>query len=101
MLVISIFSFSHNVFKSFLLHRHQKSALCGKGVKMINANAFDLEKAKILLSGKRVKMHYLYVWVGILPELSVEPPLLERSYLKYKQVKLKTYHLIQIGVQGI
>ena len=35
MLVISIFSFFHNVFKRCLSHGHQKSSLCSKGLSLI------------------------------------------------------------------
>ena len=34
MLVTSIFSFSHNVFKRLLSQGRQKAALCGKGLRV-------------------------------------------------------------------
>ena len=42
LLVTSIFSFSHNVFKRLLFQGHEKSVLCGKGL-----NQTDYPETKI------------------------------------------------------
>ena len=41
MLVTSIFSFSHNVFKSFLIHGRYKAGLCGKEFNVSQAEDFQ------------------------------------------------------------
>ena len=44
--VTSIFSFSHNIFKSLLFHVHEKSALCSKGLTLSQMTILDSSKLK-------------------------------------------------------
>ena len=79
MLVTSIFSFSHNVFKSRLVQNLQKSGLSGKELTHYHTMP-HFDALKIYSCGKHREKRRNYLWQAISPFLTMFSTLYDRYF---------------------